>query len=207
MKYEEIKENIVNYEEIKKNFRVKLMPIKGNEEKLANRPHRKFEDIAMVYQIMVDMDEKNYASIQITNVLLDIWGLTEKELFEDAILESYRNSSAYILPIGQMIGIDPKEDKLNTFVASSGEINGAWIMFCPGMMKVYAKQLGANGYYILPSSIHEMLLMPAEYGDYDAGDLQRMVAEINATEVSPEDRLTDSIYYYEYSTDTFQKVA
>ena len=199
--------NIQNYSEIKKSLRVKLMAVNGNEEKLMERPHRIFEDIAMVYQISIDTSEDYYDSIQVTNAMLEKWDITEQQLNDDAMLGSYTVSSAYLLPIGQMIGIDLNEDVSNTFVASSGAINGAWIMFFPGMMASYAKQLGSKGYYILPSSIHEMLLMPAEYSDYDARVLQRIVAEINETEVSPEDRLTDSIYYYDYSTDTFRKTA
>jgi len=49
--------------------------------------------------------------------------------------------------------------------------------------------------YILPSSIHEVLVTP-DNGLYEVEDLKKMVKEVNDTEVSPEERLSYSVYKY-----------
>ena len=65
-----------------------------------------------------------------------------------------------------------------------------------------ADQLRESGVFagfpdvVLPSSIHEMLILP--YDDsIDMDVMSEMVREINATQVSPEERLTDQAYLIE----------
>ena len=47
----------------------------------------------------------------------------------------------------------------------------------------------------MPSSIHETILLPAT-GDMDVDYLIDMVRSVNATEVSPEEILSDNVYKY-----------
>ena len=75
----------------------------------------------------------------------------------------------------------------------------------PGVMKAFARSMKCDGYYILPSSIHEVLLFPDK--SLSAQELKQMVVEVNATVVESEDKLTDSVYYYDCETDSFRKVA
>ena len=51
-------------------------------------------------------------------------------------------------------------------------------------------------YFILPSSIHEVLLLRDD-GNMDYRALEAMVREINATQVAPEERLSDQVYHYD----------
>ena len=55
-----------------------------------------------------------------------------------------------------------------------------------------------NDFYVLPSSVHECLVVPADK-KFDASDLTRMVREVNATEVLPEERLSNRVYRYTVS--------
>ena len=56
-----------------------------------------------------------------------------------------------------------------------------------------------NDFYIIPSSIHEVLLIPAENAtSYD--ELSSMVREINSTQVSREEILSDHVYFYSRHT-------
>ena len=54
-------------------------------------------------------------------------------------------------------------------------------------------------YYILPSSIHETIILKG----YDSG-LKAMVREVNATQVSPEDFLSDNVFKYNAMTREFE---
>ena len=51
--------------------------------------------------------------------------------------------------------------------------------------------------YILPSSIHEVLLLPVEDKDnHKTMQLQEMVFEVNNTQVMLEERLSYNVYFY-----------
>ena len=55
----------------------------------------------------------------------------------------------------------------------------------------------SRGYfYILPSSIHEVILVPESFG-LEPERMQEMVKEINQTGVAPEEVLSDSVYYFD----------
>lgn len=48
--------------------------------------------------------------------------------------------------------------------------------------------------YILPSSIHELIAVPA-YGE-ESDNLAGIVKEVNRSAVLPEDKLSDTVYRY-----------
>ena len=72
--------------------------------------------------------------------------------------------------------------------------NGAGVMFCGELLEKIQTKLDSD-YYLLPSSIHEVIIVPDE-GGYDREELDAMVQTINAAEVDPRDRLADHVYYY-----------
>ena len=53
-----------------------------------------------------------------------------------------------------------------------------------------------GSFYILPSSVHELLLLPASYDDMALETLAEMVRTINDTEVKKCDVLSSHIYLY-----------
>ena len=72
--------------------------------------------------------------------------------------------------------------------------NGAGAMFCTELLEKIQSKLDSD-YYLLPSSIHEVIIVPDE-GGYNRSALDEMVKTINMTEVDPNDRLADHVYYY-----------
>ena len=53
---------------------------------------------------------------------------------------------------------------------------------------------GEEPFYLLPSSIHEILALPAT--DFEADELREMVTEINQIAVKPEEVLANQVYLY-----------
>ena len=70
-------------------------------------------------------------------------------------------------------------------------------------MQLIALQL-CGSFYILPSSIHEVILIPDD-GDMDVKWLLSLVTSINKDMLLPQDKLTDSIYYYDATTNEFSR--
>ena len=52
-----------------------------------------------------------------------------------------------------------------------------------------------DDFFILPSSIHETIILPASYA-MSKESLSEMIVEINETQVSEEDILSDHAYYF-----------
>ena len=72
-----------------------------------------------------------------------------------------------------------------------GKQNGAGILFCREYLKAIREKIG--DFYILPSSIHEILIVPND-GTIDINDLNAMVQDVNANEVSENDLLADRAF-------------
>lgn len=72
--------------------------------------------------------------------------------------------------------------------------NGAGAMFCDALLEKIQTKLDCD-YYLLPSSIHEVIIVPDE-GGFDRSELDAMVKTINETEVDANDRLADHVFYY-----------
>lgn len=72
--------------------------------------------------------------------------------------------------------------------------NGAGAMFCDALLEKIQTKLDSD-FYLLPSSIHEVIIVPDE-GGFDRSELDAMVKTINETEVDANDRLADHVFYY-----------
>ena len=70
------------------------------------------------------------------------------------------------------------------------------MLVVPGVMEMIREKIGPD-FVILPSSIHECLIVK-KLADID--EYRTMVREVNNTQVDPQDRLSDNVYYYDYNT-------
>ena len=88
-------------------------------------------------------------------------------------------------------------------VTNQQRIDGAGALFYPEVMDNLGELLGQD-YFILPSSIHEMLVLP-DNGEVSADELRMMVTEVNATQVAPAERLTNDVYHFDTKEHVFEK--
>jgi len=89
-----------------------------------------------------------------------------------------------------------QEERLPLFVLSNDRgINGAAALFYPDMKEQIADQMNGD-YFVLPSSVHEVLIVPNN-GVTDYQELKDMVNEVNQTQVAPDEVLTGEVYSYD----------
>ena len=70
-----------------------------------------------------------------------------------------------------------------------------------------AEKIGTS-YYILPSSVHETIIVPASITESSSlENLAEMVIEINGTQVAPDEVLSDHVYRYNYTDHTLEIAA
>ena len=83
---------------------------------------------------------------------------------------------------------------------------GASVLLYKNVLKNFAKEK-EDDLYILPSSTHELILIPARVVWYTGiNHLKEMVKEVNSTQVEPEEFLSDNVYFYDRQTDKIEIV-
>ena len=207
---------LTNYEQMKDKLVMEVVSIEANKELLETIPHENIEDMAVVYRFALGSNDEGRASILITNQLMDSMGVSAEQIRVDAMenaplinpVEIKGMSEVLIEMMGveqaEMLGmvpIDPKDEQM--YVATvPDKIHGAGVLAYQNFMDQAAERAGGD-FYILPSSIHEILIVP-DNGAMNLKDLENMVKEVNATQVSPEDKLTDSVYHYDSKAKIFE---
>ncbi len=85
------------------------------------------------------------------------------------------------------------------YVAGNESKNfGAAVILYDSFLADFAKKIQSD-FYILPSSIHEVILVPVGNEENEAARLKDMVYEVNHSELSEEEILSDSIYIFRRS--------
>lgn len=176
--------NILDYSKMKDRIVYKVIRRESNEELLKQIPYENFLDLAIVFYALLETTEFGTATLLIRNEHLRGWQISKKE-----IIEAARENTPKLLPIE--VGM---LTEYMYIVTNSMRSFGAAVMTYDGVLKQIRAMLGEN-FYVLPSSVHEIILVPESYG-MERSHLQEMVKEINRTEVENEEILSDNVYYY-----------
>lgn len=156
--------------------------------------------LAVTVRVLVKQDEKGIASALVNHSQTAEFGLNERQLYEHALENSRRMFPVRIEKMKDVIaGLAPEEvvpDFQMYVLSNRNRINGASaMMYAQEELHALAEEKQC-GFYILPSSIHEVLLFPDNQG-YEPEELQEMVRDVNRCVVSENEFLSDSIYRYD----------
>lgn len=199
------------YEKVKDRIFVTVQNAEKNMEFLKDVPHELREDLALVYRMDVNMPDGQSGSAVITNRFLAMWGINEKTLKETA----WNNMHNHFTPVFSSVenvlselGCDEfqeEAEQTGLYVLTNRTNNyGAAYMFDKGVMNRIAESLGSD-MVVIPSSIHEVLLMKKdEHMDLEA--LEKMVWDVNRTQLHEIEILSDSVYQYSRDTQTLSRV-
>ncbi len=188
-----------DYEKVKDRIFHKLVNYEKNRKLLEDVPHFTWYDLAIVFYYALEEKVLGSASILIHNSHLAMWGKTAEELYETAEGNMRRNMPELLVPmyrlVEEMTGLKMKEAaSLDMYVLTNqAKLNGASVMLYSQKIGELAEELGTD-LLILPSSVHEVLLLP---DDSEHDFYRQMVREVNETQVEPEEVLSDHLYRYD----------
>lgn len=186
---------LTDYDWVKERVLYKLIGYEKNKELLKEIPHIRFLDMAIVFYCSILQDTLGSATVLIKNGLCRMWSVDAKELFAFAERNTPRILPPRIVDMRELIG-EEGAGNLRMYVLTNQQKQfGAISILYPQVLERFVKEAGAE-LWILPSSIHEVILMPKGKGTYGE-ELREMVTEINRTQVACEEVLTDSVYYYD----------
>ena len=178
----------------------KLINYEKNKTLLADVPWFRWHDLAVTFYYVIEAEAFGRASIMIHNNHLDMWGQSAEEIYRTAHRNMAGRMPELLVPIQkmleEMIGRKLGEEEQTLYVLTNRDkLFGAAAMLYSEKIRQLADRLQTD-LLILPSSIHEVLLIPEdrsrEYLFYS-----RMVKEVNNTQVDPEEILSFNLYRYD----------
>lgn len=196
----------------------RLVSKERNKQFLESVPHLPFLNMAVVFYIIHHVSKEGMESICVTNELAGKWGLSAKSLY----IIAEKNTPILLPPVidtmehtlellmGEInCAIEPAGDSNKPIpmhiMTNKYQINGASVLLYNGLLDGLAEKLGTD-LYVIPSSIHELIIMPAEDGSLSLSKLSDMVKEINENHVKEEEILSDCAYYYDHKEKSFYMI-
>ena len=204
-----------DYDKMKETLAMEVVSAERNADLLTTVPHKDMEDMAVVYRFVISTGVGESGSVLVTNKMLDEYGITPEQFHADAMKNAPEGRPMEIKGMGEVLAeqmgienaemlgfaIPPEQDQM--LVASvKGNVHGAGVLAYEDFMDKASDRVGGS-FFILPSSIHEILIIP-DNGQFDLKSLENMVREVNATTVDPVDKLTDNVYHYDAQDKVFE---
>lgn len=219
-----------DFESVRDRICYEIINAKENEELLEDIPHVPFLDLAICFYYAYSNAELGEGTILIHNPHVEMWGIAAEQLMDIAkentprifpwecvsmenIMSEFDDDEAF-----QLSGADENsgeggnniKEEMDAFLentpmhvlSNSKKMHGSVCLLYPGVIEELAEKYGES-LYILPSSIHEVILL-ADRGKDRVDDLKEMIHVINETQVEPEDILSDSLYYFDRIEKSFK---
>lgn len=206
--------DFLDYENVKEKLQVRICDVEANREWLQDKAHTIHGDFAAFYTINLQENADGIASKTVTTDLIDTWQIDLSTLHQDAMkadlkrmpaLHSMDNLiSTMVFGMGEPENLLGKEIDASAFdqpmfcLTNENRMNGAGLILNEDIRRQVADFMKSD-FYILPSSIHEILVVPAD-GTLELQELSNMVKEINETQVSIEERLSDHVQFCDEKT-------
>lgn len=211
----------LNYESVKERVIYKLVNTEKNKELLEDIPHIEFLDLSIIFQCLVAQEDLGRASILIHNVHLKLWEVSVDTLYQAAKENTQRLQEYEIKGITEVlrdimcteeVENIADEDCISAFsgsvpmyvLSNKNRVEGAACMLYPNLIRDFAEAIQSS-FYIIPSSIHELLLLPTEHLE-ESQEIKHMIREINDTQVSVEEVLSYSLYLYDKEEQRIRKL-
>lgn len=208
--------NINDFEKVKNNLFIRVVNLEKNQDIINTCPYASFGDLMVYFILIIDDKVDGVATVKVNNDIMNNWGITLPEIMEIAI-KNMSKSPAQVIPINVMLnnmlkmnnmtmkdayGVDELPNDIPLYVVTNNYKNHgcAYIAHKDTLLAV-SKQIGSKGFYIIPSSIHEIIVVPLEKSEEQKNTLLEMVKDVNATQVSESEFLSDNVYYFDANTE------
>lgn len=209
-------EQLLKFDKLRSRIVYKLIHSKSNETLLTHIPHIPYLDLSIVFYILLEENEYGHMTALIHTTNMESWDITIEELYALAAANTpvllpadIKNMTEVMKELAkERLGDEYREELMEQLFTADVRpplyvlsnlpgLCGSSTILYEGVLKNFADSLKQD-LVILPSSIHEVLLVPYEE-ELCLEELSDMVLHINKTEVPAEDKLSDEIYFYSRS--------
>lgn len=196
----EVMEFDYSFDSIKDKLFVRLVGIEKNKEFLDGVVHR---DMGCGLAVVPVIEPYEDFMVTVTNGLAESSGYDTDLLIDAALACSATSLPAELVSMEQalcsavrnnLLEGDQKCSDPMMVLTNSKSTLGAAVMFYGGVLEKIREIIG-SAFYVLPSSIHEVIIVPD--GGMAVKDLKDMVVTANSTVVDEKDILTDDVYRFD----------
>ena len=204
--YEQNKNNVTfdvnilkHFDTIKDKIVYKVVNYRSNEKLLEQVPHKRILDLAVVFYCLLDNEYGRSATALIYNNNLKNWNVTIDDVYKAALKNTPDLLHSKISSMAALfekcgVNVDGEEVDLKDYVPSDmyvltneSKLNGAACILYENVLYDFAQKLGAD-LYILPSSVHEVILLP-KLSMFEKDELVNMVKEVNTEGVAADEEI------------------
>ncbi len=195
---------------------VQLRPIgyEMNQDYLRAVPYKRMGDLCVIYQI-VEQDRSYDRCATITAEMMKSLGVSERELHDAAVANTRESRPVLFQPIEEVMreiedafGMEPlgepetveadKNIRMSILGAQDGKTYGACVVFYPEVLEMLSEKY-PEGYFVIPSSVDETIIVSKNIL-LSREELEQFICKVNATELRPEERLSDKLHEYNPQT-------
>ena len=209
----------LNFDAVRDNLSVRLMEVSRNRDFLRDMPYVDLGNgLAMTADLNFPGGMDGDWRVAVNHGVMEQLGVDRHELFTTAMDSAVINDRAMLTDMTQALFGPGKENLLDrscpidpadiggmyVLTTESGTL-GASALYYPDVKEKAAEVIGCS-YYVLPSSTHEVILVPDAAG-IDEKELCSMVKQANRTVVEPKDVLSDNVYHFDKDTRELSKVS
>lgn len=206
-------EDFFDFDKAKNGIVLKVVNAEKNADLLLSVPHKMLDGLglAVIFYLELTADANASAGIMIKNEHLKLWNKNESEILVLAAENTNRIHKFTIRSLTEIMmqefsgeGFDFSEEELEAFeggmptmyvLNDQNKTFGASQLFLKDAIKEFAEKNNCD-VYILPSSVHELLLLKSTAPNLEPDYLRNMVCEVNQTTVSESDFLYDGAFKY-----------
>ena len=198
-----------DFEQAKKHMIYQVVNYDKNTARLSDIPHIRYLDLVIIFCCMLRLENGETATILIRNEHLTLWQTDVEAIKKQAFDNTPRLLPAYIQPItdairdlmesnealGRLLPLLDRDDAPPLYVLTNEtQLCGAACMLYPSLLAEFSDSVGKD-LYILPSSIHEVLLLPTDTRCADE-ELRALVQNVNREQLPLTQQLSDTVYFY-----------
>ncbi len=200
--------HLTDWNYIKESVYPMLLSTAENRELMEELVNSCFLDLSVIYVVRGTETGDGISSVKVTETLFSHFGITKEELHMQAVknmkkdgyqFQNMENIVAMILSIEET---EPEEETETVKELEQGKMyvltNERKMYGAAGILdsELLMKRLGSISCYVLPSSVHELIFIPASE-EIRQTELDEMVREVNETQVEAGEVLSDHSYYYD----------
>ena len=198
----------LSWDNVKDSLTLRLLETKRNREFLSTMPHVNVGNgLAMTVDVNMGEDKSGEWRVAVNYDVMKEMGTDKEQLFTEALANAQVYEPAILVDMEEALFMPEQtnllsrnkpiaqEDLGSLYVLGnpSGSF-GASALFYPDVKEKAAEILGSD-YYVLPCSVHEVILVPETAG-MDERELCSMVKQANRAVVEDKDILSDNVYHY-----------
>ncbi len=205
-----LRDGLLNPEDARNHLYLQLINGEANPEIKEKCPHIELNDLVAVARWKCFQDSENgTGSILITHdIQTKMLHMTDEEILKlarDNTLSQEYTVKGMTETLMELMGDGMPEEMKEAlrqnsdgpeqmYVMTNAEkVNGATALLSTDTLEMAHDKIGED-YFIIPSSLHEVILIPESKID-NPSQLRDMCREVNATQVSVSDRLGENIYF------------